>query len=127
MNEISMKKKTDTVISDPLIRNEARRYSLRTQLAFLPDEVIGRSWFFRLLTLVYYNAFLYFHAFESRINLVMYFKIYLLSFLFFCIVVGIEKIDPNQGALFIARHSTHNGEILGSIVTMYHKSGRVLR
>ncbi len=44
-----------------------------------------------------------------------------------CVVVGIEKIDPNQGCLFIARHSTHNGEILGTVVAMYHMTGRVLR
>lgn len=42
-------------------------------------------------------------------------------------VKGIEKIDPHRGYLFIARHSTHNGEILGTIVCMYHKTGRVLR
>jgi len=41
--------------------------------------------------------------------------------------VGIEKIDRNQGCLFIARHSTHNGEILGTIVTIYHMTGVVLR
>ncbi len=63
-----MKKKTDAAISDPVIRTEARRYSLRTQLAFLPDQVVGRSWFFRLLTLVYYYVYIYFHAFESKIN-----------------------------------------------------------
>ncbi len=43
------------------------------------------------------------------------------------LVVGIEKIDPNQGCLFIARHSTHNGEILGTVVAFYHMTGRVLR
>jgi len=63
-----IKKKTDAAISDPVIRNEAQLYSLRTQLAFLPDQVIARSWFFRLLTLVYYYYYIYFHAFESRIN-----------------------------------------------------------
>ncbi len=63
-----MKKKTETAISDPVVRNEARRYSFRTQLAFLPDQVIGQSWFFRLLTLYYYYTYIYFHAFESRIN-----------------------------------------------------------
>ncbi|CAF0787427.1 unnamed protein product [Adineta steineri] len=106
MDIIGIKKKVDTTISDPLVRNEARRYSLRTRLAFLPDHIIGKSWFFRLLTLVYYYCYVYFHAFE---------------------IVGIEKIDPNQGCLFYARHSTHNGEILGTIVTMYHMTGRVLR
>jgi hypothetical protein len=68
MDIINMKKKTDAAISDPVIRTEARRYSLRTQLAFLPDQVVGRSWFFRLLTLVYYYVYIYFHAFESKIN-----------------------------------------------------------
>jgi len=29
--------------------------------------------------------------------------------------------------LIIARHSTHNGEILGTIVAFYHKTGKVLR
>ncbi len=91
MNRISMKKKTDTAILDPLIRNEARRYSLRTQLAFLPDQVIGRSWLFRLLTFYYYYIYLYFHAFESRINSLMYFKIYLLSFLFIFYSCGYGK------------------------------------
>lgn len=38
-----------------------------------------------------------------------------------------EKVDPNQGCLFIGRHSTHNGEILSTIVSVYHLSGRVLR
>ncbi len=56
----------DRSISDPTIREEARRYSFRTQLAFLPDQVIGQSWFFRLLTLVYYYTYVYFHAFESK-------------------------------------------------------------
>jgi hypothetical protein len=68
MDLIGIKKKTDKAISDPVIRNEARRYSVRTQLAFLPDEIIAQSWFFRLLTLVYYYYFIYFHAFESKIN-----------------------------------------------------------
>lgn len=65
MDILSMKTNTDTDISDPYVRSEARRYSFRTQLAFLPDQVIGRSWFFRLLTLAYYYIFIYFHAFES--------------------------------------------------------------
>lgn len=60
-----LQKKTDTAIRNPTVRTEARRYSVRTQLAFLPDEVIGESWFFRLLTLVYYYVYIYFHAFES--------------------------------------------------------------
>jgi hypothetical protein len=68
MDFTGIKKKTEKAISDPVVRHEARRYSLRTQLAFLPDQVIGRSWFFRLLTLVYYYVYVYFHAFESRRN-----------------------------------------------------------
>jgi hypothetical protein len=62
------KKKTDRAINDPVIRNEARRYSVETRLAFLPDDVIGQSWYFRLLTLIYYYIFVYFHGFESKIN-----------------------------------------------------------
>ncbi len=69
MDFIGLKKKTDISISDPAIREEARRYSVRTQLAFLPDQIIGESWFFRLLTFVYYYIFVYFHAFESKIEL----------------------------------------------------------
>ena len=60
------KRKTDKAISDPVIRNEARRYSVRTRLAFLPDDVIGESWYFRLLTWIYYYIFVYFHGFESK-------------------------------------------------------------
>ncbi|CAF3348826.1 unnamed protein product [Rotaria sp. Silwood1] len=106
MDVIHIRKNIDNAISDPVVRNEARRYSIRTRLAFLPDEYIGESWFFRLLTLVYYYFFVYFHGFE---------------------IEGIDKIDPNDGCLFFARHSTHNGEILGTIVCMYHMTGRVLR
>ncbi|CAF0781584.1 unnamed protein product [Rotaria sp. Silwood1] len=94
MDVIHIRKNIDNAISDPVVRNEARRYSIRTRLAFLPDEYIGESWFFRLLTLVYYYFFVYFHGFE---------------------IEGIDKIDPNDGCLFFARHSTHNGEILGTI------------
>jgi hypothetical protein len=68
MDIIGINKKTDAAISDPVVRNEARRYSVRTQLAFLPDDVIGQSWFFRLFTLFYYYTYVYFHAFESKIN-----------------------------------------------------------
>ncbi len=52
MELIDIKKKTDTAIDDSVIQNEARRYSIRTRLAFLPDEVIGQSWYLRLLTLM---------------------------------------------------------------------------
>lgn len=118
-----VKKKINISISNPAIQKEARRYSFRTQLAFLPDEIIVRSWFFRLLTLYYYYVYVYFHAFESKIELR-----YSINFIFYdLLVVGIEKIDRNQGYLFIARHSTHNGEILGTIVAFYHMTGRVLR
>ena len=65
MDWIGLKKKTEVAISNPIVRREARRYSTRTQLAFLPDQVIGESWFFRLLTLVYYYVYIYFHAFEG--------------------------------------------------------------
>ena len=123
MDFMGIKKKTDTSIHDPEIRKEARRYSFRTQLAFLPDQVIGRSWFFRLLTLVYYYVYIYFHAFESNGCSISD----LFNSIFCNLVVGIEKIDPNRGCLFIGRHSTHNGEILGTVVTFYHKTGRVLR
>lgn len=66
MDWLGSKKKTESSISDPSVRTEARRYSVRTQLAFLPDQVIGKSWFFRLLTLVYYYVYIYFHAFEGE-------------------------------------------------------------
>jgi hypothetical protein len=68
MDLTGIKKRTDRAIADPTVRNEARRYSVSTRLAFLPDKVVGRSWFFRLLTLFYYYTFIYFHGFESRIN-----------------------------------------------------------
>ncbi|CAF1064600.1 unnamed protein product [Rotaria magnacalcarata] len=106
MDSINIGKKINSAISDPVARNEAQRYSLRTRLAFLPDQYIGESWFFRLLTLVYYYFFIYFHGFEIK---------------------GIEKIDPHRGCLFIARHSTHNGEIVGTVVCVYHMTGRVMR
>ncbi|CAF4453864.1 unnamed protein product, partial [Rotaria sp. Silwood2] len=64
MDSLGMTEDIDKVISDPIVRNEARRYSIRTRRAFLPDEYIGHSWFFRLLTLVYYYFFVYFHGFE---------------------------------------------------------------
>lgn len=67
-------------ISDPLVLQQARRYSLRTQLAFLPDHVVGRSWFFRLLTLLYYYVYVYFHDFESKMK-----KKFLLKFDFFSV------------------------------------------
>ena len=123
MDWLGLKKKTESSISDPSIRTEARRYSARTQLAFLPDQVIGKSWFFRLLTLVYYYVYIYFHGFEGENS---HYTVEFASVLGF-IVEGIEKIDRDQGCLFIARHSSHNGEILGTIVAFYHKTGRVLR
>lgn len=43
------------------------------------------------------------------------------------LVVGMEKIDPDEGCLFISRHSTHNAEIQGVIVCAYHQTGRVIR
>jgi hypothetical protein len=43
------------------------------------------------------------------------------------VVIGIEKVDPNHGCLFISRHSTHNAEIQGAIAYIYHKTGRVIR
>ncbi|CAF3622315.1 unnamed protein product [Rotaria sp. Silwood1] len=106
MNLMNIKKKIDLSIDDPLVRNEAQRYSVGTRLAFLPDDVIGQSWYFRLLTLIYYYIFVYFHDFE---------------------IIGLNKIDPNKGCLFISRHSTHNAEIQGVIVFVYHKTGRVIR
>lgn len=66
MDVIGLKKRIDRAIDDPTVRDEARRYSMRTRLAFLPDEVIGQSIYFRLLTLIYYYIFVYFHAFESE-------------------------------------------------------------
>lgn len=46
---------------------------------------------------------------------------------FLILVIGIDKIDPNRGCLFISRHSTHNAEIQGVIVCAYHETGRVVR
>ena len=66
MDVTGLKKRIDQAIDDPAVRDEARRYSTRTRLAFLPDEVIGQSIYFRLLTLIYYYIFVYFHAFESE-------------------------------------------------------------
>lgn len=66
MELIGVKEKTDTAIEDPVIRNEARKYSVRTRLAFLPDDVIGQSWYFRLLTFIFYYIFIYIHGFESK-------------------------------------------------------------
>lgn len=67
MDIMNIEKKIDSAISDPEIQNEAHHFNLRTRLAFLPDQYIGTSWFFRLLTLVYYYFFIYFHGFESMI------------------------------------------------------------
>ena len=66
MELIHPKKTTDKEISDPVVRNESRRYSARTRLAFLPDEVIAKSWYFRFLTFIYHYIFFYFHGFESK-------------------------------------------------------------
>jgi hypothetical protein len=66
MELIDAKKETDEAIVDPDIRNEARRYSVPTRLAFLPDKVLGELWYFRFLTLIYYYIFIYFHGFESK-------------------------------------------------------------
>ena len=66
MDVMGLKKRIDQAIDDPAVRDEARRYSTRTRLAFLPDDVIGRSSYFRLLTLIYYYIFVYFHGFESE-------------------------------------------------------------
>ena len=118
-----MQQKIDKQMRDPVVKTAAERYSLRTRLAFLPDDVIGQSWFFRLLTFLYYYFFVFFHAFEGITS-----RKYLFQHIFYrSLVVGIEKIDPDSGCLFIARHSTHNGDILGTLVCFYHKTGRVLR
>lgn len=68
MELVGIKNKIDTIIEDSVIRNEARKYSIRTRLAFLPDDIIGQSWYFRLLTFIYYYLFIYFHGFESNSN-----------------------------------------------------------
>jgi hypothetical protein len=47
--------------------------------------------------------------------------------LIFLAVIGMDKVDPTEGCLFISRHSTHNAEIQGVIVCAYHKTGRVIR
>jgi hypothetical protein len=66
MELVVIKKEIETAIVDPVIKNEARRYSVPTRLAFLPHDVIGHSWYFRLLTFIYYYMFVYFHGFESK-------------------------------------------------------------
>ncbi|CAF1000975.1 unnamed protein product [Adineta steineri] len=106
MELTNLKKKTDKAIANPVARNEARRYSLPTRLAFLPDKTIGELWYFRLLTWIYYYIFICFHDFE---------------------IIGMDKIDPKQSCLFISRHSTHNAEITGIIVCSYYETGRVIR
>lgn len=78
MDIIGIQKKIDKEICDPAVKNEAERYSLRTRLAFLPDDVIGQSWFFRLLTFLYYYFFMFFHAFEGRTS-----RKYLFQHIFF--------------------------------------------
>jgi len=51
-----------------------------------------------------------------------------ISYMFlFTIVVDMDKIDRDEGCLFISRHSTHNAEIQGVIVCTYQKTGRVIR
>ncbi|CAF1218748.1 unnamed protein product [Adineta ricciae] len=106
MEFVDMKKKTDENIVDPDIREEAHRYSVRTRMAFLPDKILGDIWYFRLLTLFYYYAFTYIHGFQ---------------------IVGMEKVDPEQGCLFISRHSTHTADVQATLVSTYHKTGRVVR
>lgn len=125
MDLIDLKKRTDKAIADPAVRTEAGRYPLRTRLAFLPDDVIGHSWFFRLLTLVYYYWFVLFHGFERTSETEHHVERG--ADLSCLVVVGAENLDANQACLMIARHSTHNGEILGTIVCMYHFTGRVIR
>ena len=126
MDLTGAKKKTDRAILNPTVRNEARRYSVSTRLAFLPDKVVGQSWFFRLLTLFYYYTFIYYHGFESRIDSQAS-QPTLSLFSFSEIVIGAENLDRKKGALLVARHSSHNGEILGTIVALYHQTGRVTR
>jgi hypothetical protein len=76
MDLVGIKKKIDKTISNPVIRNEAQCYSVDTPLSFLSDDVIGRSWFFRLIVLVfYYCSFIHFHGGEGKINWKNYFKI----------------------------------------------------
>ena len=43
------------------------------------------------------------------------------------LVVGLNKVDPNHGCLFIARHATHNADVPGVLVCTYHLTGRVFR
>ena len=122
---MDLKKRTDKAIADPVVRSEAERYSSSTRLAFLPDDVIGHSWFFRLLTLVYYYWFVFFNGFEGSTDGEQRAE---RRFASFCLlVVGAENVDANRGCLFFVRHSTHNGEILGTIVSLYHFTGRVIR
>ena len=68
MEIFGIKKRLEKTIEDPLVRSEARRYSVRTRLAFLPDDVIGQSFYFRILTWIYYYVFVYFHGFESEMK-----------------------------------------------------------
>jgi hypothetical protein len=57
MEFIDIKKETDEAIVDPDIRNEARRYSVPTRLAFLPDKVLGELWFSDIDLLLYIYLF----------------------------------------------------------------------
>ena len=124
MDSNRMKKRNNVAFVDPDIQKEASQYSFQTRLAFLPDATIGQSWFFRLLTLCYFYMYKYFHAFESKTKIE---DLSIESIIVSLIVTGKENLDHNSGCLLIARHSTHNAEILGTIVAMYHETGRVTR
>ncbi|CAF1226370.1 unnamed protein product [Didymodactylos carnosus] len=116
-----MRAKVLNEIGDLAVRQNARRFSKRTQLAFLSDEQIGGSWFFRLFTFIRYYLFTFVHAFE---------------------IVGQEKLEQDTGVLMrsysfmtqprmilcmISRHTTHCADVLPLLISGYHITGRVTR
>lgn len=84
-----------------------RKFSERTQLAFLRDDDIKANWLFRIFNLISVAYLYIFHGF--------YFK-------------GLENIPQDErGVLFIMRHSTHNADIYPLLFAFAHYTGSVPR
>ena len=76
------------------------------ELALLPDDEIGQSFLFRLLTWCTFHLYQPIHGGQT---------------------VNFTTQPKHQACLFYTRHSTHNSEILPTMTLSYTVTGRVSR
>lgn len=75
-------------------------------VGFLADKDIGRAIVYRVLMFLYYDIGCLFHRYTAE---------------------GWEKLDPNEGALVVGMHTTHNQDILMVQTGVFRAIGRAPR